>query len=230
MNKIIRFFLSLFVLTSVIVIHELGHLTVAKIVDFEIEAFSLGFGPPIIAKNNGELEWRIGIIPLGGYVALSEKGQKSLLKASVYKKWPFYLGGIFLNWYFPVLLLFIFSKRYREGNRYYPRTFIRSEVLRKRRLKFPLLGPFYAFRELMTPVNKESGLKEEYLWKFKDISRLIATFNLFPIPFLDGGRIFGDICLMVNNRTILIIGLFFNLIILFLWLYFVMKIKPLKRS
>ena len=54
-----------------IFVHELGHFLVAKKVGVRVYAFSLGFGPAIIRKQIGETDYRISLIPLGGYVKLA---------------------------------------------------------------------------------------------------------------------------------------------------------------
>ncbi len=54
-----------------IFIHELGHFLVAKKIGVRVHAFSLGFGPAIISKQFGETEYRVSLIPLGGYVKLA---------------------------------------------------------------------------------------------------------------------------------------------------------------
>jgi regulator of sigma E protease len=59
----------LFVLTLVVTIHELGHYWAARAFGTVIDCFSIGFGKPIFKwKDKRDVEWRIGWIPLGGYV------------------------------------------------------------------------------------------------------------------------------------------------------------------
>lgn len=59
----------LFVLTLVVTIHELGHYWAARMFGTVIDCFSIGFGKPIFRwKDKRDVEWRIGWIPLGGYV------------------------------------------------------------------------------------------------------------------------------------------------------------------
>jgi regulator of sigma E protease len=54
-----------------IILHELGHFTAAKLVGMRVERFSLFF-PPLAAKiTRGETEYAIGWIPLGGYVKIT---------------------------------------------------------------------------------------------------------------------------------------------------------------
>ena len=54
-----------------IFIHELGHFLVAKKCGIRVFAFSMGFGPAIFKKTIGDTEYRLSIIPLGGYVKLA---------------------------------------------------------------------------------------------------------------------------------------------------------------
>lgn len=55
-----------------IMIHEFGHFIVAKALGFRIEAFSIFFGPALWKRRVGGVEYRVGSIPLGGYVALPQ--------------------------------------------------------------------------------------------------------------------------------------------------------------
>ena len=57
-----------------IFIHELGHFLVAKKIGVRVLAFSLGFGPALFKKTWGETEYRLSLVPLGGYVKLAGEG------------------------------------------------------------------------------------------------------------------------------------------------------------
>ena len=54
-----------------IFVHELGHFLVAKYEKVKVESFALGFGRPILKKTWGETEYRLNILPLGGYVKMA---------------------------------------------------------------------------------------------------------------------------------------------------------------
>ena len=54
-----------------IVLHEAGHFTAAKMVGMRVERFSLFFPPLLWKKKVGETEYAIGATPLGGYVKIS---------------------------------------------------------------------------------------------------------------------------------------------------------------
>ncbi|MDE6029560.1 MAG: site-2 protease family protein [Clostridiales bacterium] len=62
--------LSIIILLVMVLIHELGHYTAAKILGFTVEEFSVGFGPKIVSRvrRNGE-RFSLRLLPLGGYCA-----------------------------------------------------------------------------------------------------------------------------------------------------------------
>jgi regulator of sigma E protease len=63
--------LTLLGIIVLIVLHELGHFTVAKLVGMRVERFSLFFPPTLFRIKRGETEYAIGAIPAGGYVKIT---------------------------------------------------------------------------------------------------------------------------------------------------------------
>ncbi|DAB30489.1 MAG TPA: RIP metalloprotease RseP [Sulfurimonas sp. UBA12504] len=64
---------SLLVLSALIFFHELGHYFAARLMGVYVEVFSIGFGKKIASFRAWGTEWKIAMIPLGGYVKM--KGQ-----------------------------------------------------------------------------------------------------------------------------------------------------------
>lgn len=62
-----------FVLGLVVFVHEFGHFLAAKAFGVYAPRFSIGFGPAIVKKRIGETEYRIGILPIGGYVRMASR-------------------------------------------------------------------------------------------------------------------------------------------------------------
>ena len=58
------------VLGALIVVHEFGHFIVAKKSGVRVERFSIGFGPPLWRKLWRGTEYRLALVPLGGYVKM----------------------------------------------------------------------------------------------------------------------------------------------------------------
>ena len=61
----------IFVLGVMIFVHELGHFLTAKWIGVKVHVFSLGFPPKLIGRKWGDTEYRIGLLPLGGYVKMA---------------------------------------------------------------------------------------------------------------------------------------------------------------
>lgn len=65
------------VLGGLIFFHELGHFAVARLFGMGVKAFSLGFGPKLAGFTSGKTDYKLSLIPLGGYVALAgEQGEE----------------------------------------------------------------------------------------------------------------------------------------------------------
>ena len=64
--------LVILLLGASIFVHELGHFMVARWCGMIIDTFSIGFGQAIWKKKVGDVTYKIGWIPFGGYVALPQ--------------------------------------------------------------------------------------------------------------------------------------------------------------
>ncbi|MDD5543391.1 MAG: RIP metalloprotease RseP [Acidobacteriia bacterium] len=70
-NAAIYIFSFLFVLGVLIFVHELGHFLVAKFFKIRVLTFSLGFGRRIWGFKKGDTDYRVSILPVGGYVRMA---------------------------------------------------------------------------------------------------------------------------------------------------------------
>lgn len=68
-----------------VVFHELGHYAVARFFDVKVLRFSIGFGKVLYTKHfgNGETEWVISAIPLGGYVKMLDEHEGEVLESEL---------------------------------------------------------------------------------------------------------------------------------------------------
>lgn len=94
----------------VIFIHELGHFLAAKFCDVHVETFSIGFGKAIpgCQFRQGETLYKIGWIPLGGYVKMVGEGEnadteeayedpRSFKNKSVWQRMAIISAGVIMN-------------------------------------------------------------------------------------------------------------------------------------
>jgi regulator of sigma E protease len=54
-----------------VVVHEFGHFAVAKLCKVRVEAFSFGFGPRLFGFKYGETDYKVCLLPLGGFVKMT---------------------------------------------------------------------------------------------------------------------------------------------------------------
>lgn len=125
MNEILsilmKYLIGLLGITVVVVVHEIGHLVAARSNGIEIEVFSFGIGPKLWGKLYKGCEYRISLLPLGGYCRL--KGSDDLSQALLHDRSIFthteegslfsvhplrrfftYLAGPLCNFLFAVIL------------------------------------------------------------------------------------------------------------------------------
>ena len=153
---------GLLCLDFLVIIHEFGHFFVAKWCGIEVESFSVGMGPILLHKKFKGTDWRLSLIPLGGYcglkgqqdfqIALNEKAKEvkgepgSFYSLHPFKRILIAFAGPFANFLFAVLAYTIISmvgySYYTTGN------------------KIILADEIYDSSEVSMPqVAKEAGLK-----------------------------------------------------------------------
>jgi regulator of sigma E protease len=59
------------VLGVLVFVHELGHFLVAKWLGVRVLSFSIGMGPRLFGFRAGETDYRISLLPLGGFVRMA---------------------------------------------------------------------------------------------------------------------------------------------------------------
>lgn len=61
----------LIMLGILVLVHEFGHFAVAKLCGVRVETFSIGFGKRLFGFRHGDTDYRISLLPLGGYVKMA---------------------------------------------------------------------------------------------------------------------------------------------------------------
>lgn len=114
-----RILIGLICLCFLIFFHELGHFLAAKLFKIKVESFSIGMGPILFHKTIKGTDYRLSLLPFGGYCGI--KGEKDFQEAlknnyskiegekdSMYGSNPFKraaigFAGPFFNFLFAVL-------------------------------------------------------------------------------------------------------------------------------
>ena len=95
-----------------ILIHELGHFTVAKLCKVKVNEFAIGFGPTIWKKQGKETKYALRLIPLGGFVSMEGEDEESneegsFSKASITKRMAIVVAGATVNIIFAIIVYFV---------------------------------------------------------------------------------------------------------------------------
>src|SRR5660397_264472 len=119
-------------LSILVVIHEFGHFTMAKLFKTRVEKFYLFFDPwfSLFKYKKGETEYGIGWLPLGGYVKISGMIDESMDKEQMKlpaQPWEFrakpswqrliiMIGGVLFNLILAIVIysavLFVWGEQY----------------------------------------------------------------------------------------------------------------------
>ena len=70
---------GLLILSFLVFFHELGHFLAARLCGVKVEAFSIFMGPVLLHKKIGQTDYRLSLLPIGGYCQM--KGEKAFSKA-----------------------------------------------------------------------------------------------------------------------------------------------------
>ncbi|HEX9804581.1 MAG TPA: RIP metalloprotease RseP [Candidatus Dojkabacteria bacterium] len=118
--------LSIIIITLIfgflVFVHEAGHFIAAKLNKVMVEEFAFGFGPKILSKKVGGTEYKINVIPLGGYVkmfgdedAASSKQNpevaddpRSYQSKKIWQKMTIVAAGVIVNFVVAFLIFYIY--------------------------------------------------------------------------------------------------------------------------
>ncbi len=85
----------------VILIHELGHFTVAKLCGIRVDEFAVGMGPIIFKKQGRETLYTVRLLPIGGFCSMGEDEERddpdSFRHKPVGARMAVIVAGAFMN-------------------------------------------------------------------------------------------------------------------------------------
>ncbi|MCL2864206.1 MAG: site-2 protease family protein [Lachnospiraceae bacterium] len=95
-------FLAILMFGVIVLIHELGHFTAAKLNGIKVHEFSLGLGPTLIGKQFKGTKFSLKLLPFGGACMMGEDeigddGLGSFNSKNVWRRISVIAAGAFLN-------------------------------------------------------------------------------------------------------------------------------------
>ncbi len=103
-----------------IFLHELGHFLAARLAGVRVEVFSLGFGPRLFGAYWRGTDFRVSLVPFGGYVMVAGQDPEDRRYARGESLWSkgtgqralFWSGGVLMN---ALFALIVFPLVFRAG-------------------------------------------------------------------------------------------------------------------
>ncbi len=178
--KVAQLLLSLSIM---VILHELGHFTFARIFHTRVEKFYLFFNPwfSLFKFKKGDTEYGVGWIPLGGYVKISGMIDESMDREQMKKPpqpWEFrakpawqrlliMLGGILVN--FLLAFVIYIAVMFVWGEQYLPNENVKYGIL-------------------VDPVGEEIGLRNGDKILAVDSQKIEAFNKILPEIVLNHAR------------------------------------------
>lgn len=111
---ILYIIVAILVFGIIIIIHELGHFTVAKLCGIKVNEFAIGMGPKIVSWGKNETKYSLRALPIGGYVAMEGEDDDSsdpraFRHRKVWQRLLVVLAGAFMNLVLGFVILVIIT-------------------------------------------------------------------------------------------------------------------------
>ena len=115
--SIVSILIAILVFFVIVVLHELGHFTVAKLCGIKVNKFAVGMGPAILKKQKGETEYSLRAFPIGGYCAMegeddSSDDPRAFMNKPVWQRMLVVLAGPVMNLFLGFLLIIVTTLLY----------------------------------------------------------------------------------------------------------------------
>lgn len=94
-----------------VLVHELGHFLIARLMKVDVEEFGIGFPPKLFSIKPGKTVYSLNLIPLGGFVRLEGEDEgktaTSYKNQAWWKKGLIIIAGVVVNLVWGILILTI---------------------------------------------------------------------------------------------------------------------------
>jgi len=205
----VAYFTVIFIVSFLIFFHELGHYLMARAVGIPVARFSVGMGRSLWSFQRGETEYRISMIPLGGYVLPKIDSEETFLEISPIRRIIFAAGGPLAN----VLLAGILFACLNVAQAGFSLSAVFTTPLWQTAIAFGEVAKSYA--SLFSSSGELSGIVGivaqggDYVGnsfflgtRFAVVMSLnLAILNLIPLPPLDGGKIILFLMEMIHTSA-----------------------------
>lgn len=110
--NLISIIIAILLFSIIVIFHELGHFSVAKLCGIKVTEFTLGLGPSLIGFKRGETKYSINLLPFGGACVMGEddmddKDPRSFNNKPLWARIAVVFAGPFFNFIMAFVFAFI---------------------------------------------------------------------------------------------------------------------------
>ncbi len=165
---VIYIVLAIILFGIIIVVHELGHFSTAKMLGVKVNEFAIGMGPILLKKKRGETLYTLRALPVGGMCAMEGEDEASpdsraFNSQKIWKRFIILVAGSLMNFLLGLIIIMII---YSGAKAFYT----------------PVISGFMEG----FPLQSESGLMVgdrivsidgERIWMYSDVSLFLSRGN-----------------------------------------------------
>ena len=101
-GKTWKIILAILFFGIIVMIHEFGHFSTAKLFKVKVNEFAIGMGPALFKKKKGETLYALRLFPIGGYVSMEGEDEESederaFNRQKVWKRFIIVAAGAIMN-------------------------------------------------------------------------------------------------------------------------------------
>jgi regulator of sigma E protease len=103
---------AILLLSFLVLTHEAGHYTAARLTGIPVKEFAIGFGKRLISKKRNGIVYSLRLIPFGGFVSFADTDDEDTVanyyRQKVWKRMVMTLSGAFMNFLVAFVIMTIF--------------------------------------------------------------------------------------------------------------------------
>ncbi len=117
--SIVSIIIAILVFFVIVVLHEFGHFSVAKLCGIRVNKFAVGMGPVLLKKKGKETEYSLRLLPIGGFCAMEGEDEasgdpKSFSNKSIPKRMAVIVAGAVMNLILGFVLIIVTTLLYGD--------------------------------------------------------------------------------------------------------------------
>jgi regulator of sigma E protease len=195
------------VISGIVLIHEFGHYAAARASGIGVSVFSIGFGPALLRVKARGTEWRLSLVPFGGYVVPDASDETMYFAIHPFRRIVLSAGGPAANFIAAFILIAAFRIGAGDGvtgfipnaaHVFSSHVQVISDGIAS---LFSAPGSLSGIVGIVKTGGGIIGSGANILLLTAALSLNLGIFNMLPLPPLDGGKIVLSFFELIDRRA-----------------------------